>query len=66
MPFNQKFDLVSESHHFFFYRFFILSKDIAQNACVYTFELDSKVVVHPTLFFLYQYFDVVTFLSSFH
>ena len=41
MPFDQKFDLVSESHQFS-YQFFILSVGIAQNACVYTNELDSK------------------------
>ena len=40
MPFNQKFDLVFESH-WFFYRFFIFSRNFAQNSCVYTFELDS-------------------------
>ena len=41
MPFDQKFDVVSESHQFS-YQFFIFGRDIAQNACVYTFELDSS------------------------
>ena len=46
MPFDLKFDLVSESHQFS-YQFFILSVGIAQNACVYTNELDSKSRTRP-------------------
>ena len=36
VPFISKFDLVFDLTNFF-----ILSRDIAQNACVYTFELDT-------------------------
>ena len=40
VPIDQKFDLITASHQFF-YHFFILGADIALNACVYTVELDS-------------------------
>ena len=39
--FGQKFEIVSESH-WFSYKFFILSGDIALNACWYTYALDSN------------------------
>ena len=39
--FGQKFEVVSESH-WFLYKFLILNRVIALNACRYTYVLDSS------------------------
>ena len=52
--FNQKFDLVSESHQFS-YEILILRGDIAQNACPYIYALGSswKVLMGPDILVSY-------------
>ena len=55
MALAQKFDVVSESHRFLYQ--FVLSRDMAHNACRQTYVLDSRrsVVLSPDLLFLYKF-----------